>query len=267
MQPFHNGSPPTARPAAWAWLGWGLGLGAGVALLIALPARWFAPWLAASTQQQLALSHVQGSVWHGRAQLALASPRHGWQPLPGQWHWDWRLAWINGPAVELELGSDCCIEAPWRVTWQPFHQGTWAIDGLQAHADAAWLQVLGAPWNTLGLQARIRLEAQGMAGQLGWGGFHIDQGQVGIDVLDLSSSLSPIQPLGRYHVAIAFKPALQLTIQTRKGPLLLSGQGGWSGQRLRFSGLARADAPHGEALQPLLSVLGQRQGTQAELNF
>ena len=30
---------------------------------------------------------------------------------------------------------------------------------------------------------------------------------------------------------------------------------------------ALADAPHGEALQPLLSVLGQRQGTQAELNF
>jgi len=257
--------PPTASTASW--LGWGIALGALLSVLILLPARWFAPWLAQASRQQVALLNVQGSVWQGQAQLALASPQHSWQALPGHWRWHWQTAWISGPALVLTLESDCCLNVPLRATWQALNQGQWTLNALDAHAEAAWLQALGAPWNTLGLQARVQIQGQGMAGQLGWRGLNIHQGSLGVDIVNLSSSLSPIQPLGDYRVELAFKPALQLTIHTQKGPLLLSGQGDWSGQRLQFRGMARADAPHAEALQALLSVLGQRQGTQAELNF
>lgn len=263
-QPMQR-QPQTASTSSW--LVWGLALGALLSVLIHLPARWFAPGLAQASRQQVALLNVQGSLWQGQAQLALASPQQSWQPLPGHWRWNWQTAWINGPAIVFTLESDCCLSSPLRATWQVFSQGQWTLNALDAQADAAWLQALGAPWNTLGLQARVHIQGQGMAGQLGWSGINIHQGRLGVDIVDLSSSLSPIQPLGRYHVEMAFKPALQLSIQTQKGPLQLSGQGEWNGQRLQFRGLALADAPHGEALQPLLSVLGQRQGTQAELNF
>jgi general secretion pathway protein N len=98
-------------------------------------------------------------------------------------------------------------------------------------------------------------------------GLQFASGQARFSVSELSSVVSPIAPLGRYQVQIALKSSALVSIQTEEGPLRISGEGEWVGQSLRFRGLASADDPHHEALQPVLSVLGQRQGAQAQLNF
>ena len=59
----------------------------------------------------------------------------------------------------------------------------------------------------------------------------------------------------------------QLALSTLQGPLRLSGQGQWVGQRLRFVGEAEAETGHEEALSNLLNIIGRRDGARSLLSI
>ena len=97
------------------------------------------------------------------------------------------------------------------------------------------------------------------------------QGLLELDLKSMSSRLSPVKPIGSYRVALTGAPegtpTPGLDLSTLQGPLLLSGQGQWVGQRLRFTGEASAAEGHEAALNNLLNILGRRQGARSLLNL
>lgn len=111
------------------------------------------------------------------------------------------------------------------------------------------LQLLG-----LGAQG---LQADWASGRLQLGG------QVQLDALALSSRLSTLKPMGSYRLVLQGASVPTLTLQTLEGALQLSGSGQWVGQRLRFSGEARAAPEREAALSNLLNIIGRRSGARS----
>ena len=62
-------------------------------------------------------------------------------------------------------------------------------------------------------------------------------------------------------------PAATVSLQTLEGALQLSGNGQWSGGRVRFQGEARAAPDNEAALNNLLNIIGRRQGALAIISI
>ena len=92
-------------------------------------------------------------------------------------------------------------------------------------------------------------------------------GRVEIELLDVSSRLSTIEPLGSYRLTIAGDPAnpgtSTLTLATLNGALLLSGRGSLGSAGLRFRGEASAAPADEAALNNLLNIIGRRSGVRS----
>jgi len=90
--------------------------------------------------------------------------------------------------------------------------------------------------------------------------------QAQLDALGMSTRLSTLRPMGSYRLVLqggrhGEAPTLQLS--TLDGALLLSGSGQWVGQRLRFTGEARAAPEREAALANLLNIIGRRSGARS----
>ena len=83
----------------------------------------------------------------------------------------------------------------------------------------------------------------------------------------MSSRLSTLQPMGSYRLTLQGGATPTLALQTLQGDLQLSGSGQWVGQRLRFTGEARAAEGHEAAFDNLLNILGRRQGARSLLSL
>ena len=85
----------------------------------------------------------------------------------------------------------------------------------------------------------------------------------------MASRLSTLPRLGSYRLSVrgggAGSDAATVGLATTAGPLLLSGEGQWTGARLRLRGEARAEDGSEAALQNLLNLLGRREGARALL--
>jgi general secretion pathway protein N len=141
------------------------------------------------------------------------------------------------------------------------HQSSWP---------AALLSGLGAPWNTLQVEGQLQLRTQAL--QLHWAQGRLQMhGLLELNLQQMSSRLSPVKPMGSYRVALTGTPegtaTPGLTLSTLQGPLLLTGQGQWVGQRLRFTGEASAAEGQEAAFDNLLNILGRRQGARSLLSL
>lgn len=263
---------PSQSPAASAWRYAMLGalLGLAMAWLVWAPAQWLAWGVAKATQGQVQWLNTRGTVWQGSAQLVLSggSGSRDPQALPGRLHWTLAPTW-NG--LRLGWRADCCTtetaSLQVRVGWNALtlmasdHRSSWP---------AALLTGLGAPWNTLQAEGQLQLRTQAL--QLHWVQGRLQmQGLAELSLQDMSSRLSPIKPMGSYRIALTGTPegtpTPSLDLSTLQGPLMLSGQGQWVGQRLRFTGEASAAAGQEAAFDNLLNILGRRQGTRSLLSF
>ncbi|WP_396434923.1 type II secretion system protein N [Limnohabitans sp.] len=272
MTARHAAPTSSQGPAASAWrfaMGGAL-LGLAMALLTWAPARWLAWGVAQTTQGQVQWHNARGSVWQGSAQLVLSggSGSRDPQALPGRLHWTLAPTW-NG--LRLGWRADCCITEA-----ASLHLGLgWNALTLRAsdHTSlwpAALLTGLGAPWNTLRVEGQLQLRTQAL--QLHWAQGRLQmQGLAELNLQDMHSRLSPVKPMGSYRVALTGTPegtpTPGLDLSTLQGPLLLSGQGQWVGQRLRFTGEARAAEGHEAAFDNLLNILGRRQGARSLLSL
>lgn len=228
------------------------------------PARWLADWVSTQTRAQVRLSDSRGTLWQGSAQAELSAGLGGRDAarLPGRTHWQW--GWQDGAAV-LRLRVDCCSDQAVAVRVQP-GWGRWRLS-LPDQATpllrlpAAWLAGLGTPWNTLQLGGQLHLSAQGFALQ-GEGGRWTPQGALQLDLLDVSSRVATVAPLGSYRLRLVPGTAVPLQLSTLQGALRLSGQGQLQ-PRLRFNGEAAAEPGAEGALNNLLNIVGRRDGARS----
>lgn len=267
MRASHR-TPTHDAPWHWAWAGAGAGL--CLTLLLCAPAQWLAMAVSMASHDRLQLHDARGTVWQGSAQVVLAggTGSRDAQALPGRI--DWTLQPLHA-APRLTLRSDCCMPAPLQLRITP----TW--DGAQLQLSdtaslwpAALLAGLGAPWNTLQPEGDLAFNPQQL--RLQWqSGRWSAQGSLRVTARDMASRLSPLKPMGTYQVDITTGAApagsVAMKLSTVSGSLLLSGQGQWQDQRLRFRGEASAAPQHEAALNNLLSIIGRRDGARSLLSW
>jgi general secretion pathway protein N len=103
------------------------------------------------------------------------------------------------------------------------------------------------------------------------------QGQAQLQLLQLSTRLSTLKPLGSYRVVlqgtgssstgVEASDTMRLTLDTLQGSLQLQGTGQWRNGHLQFNGEASSEPDAQAALSNLLNILGQRQGTKSILKL
>ena len=254
-----------------AWLIGGLLLGALLALVHQAPAAWLARLLERQTAGHVLLAETRGTLWAGSGELVLtggAGSRDA-SRLPGRVHW--QLGWGGGLLLRLRL--DCCSagELPLRLQAGLGHAVLSLPNSVEPllRLPAAWLGGLGTPWNTLQLGGQLRLASREF--QLEWrGGGWQPRGQLDLDLVNLSSRISTLAPLGSYRLLIAAQPnaAAQLQLLTLDGALLLQGQGEFGGASApRFQGEALAAPGREAALNNLLNIIGRRQGARSVITI
>jgi general secretion pathway protein N len=245
-------------------------LGLVLAMLIWAPARWLAWGVAQASQGQVQWLDARGTVWAGSTQLLLSGGAGSRDPLalPGRVRWTLTPAWTG---LRLGWQADCCMaQAAHLQVRLGASTLNLQVSDHPSHWPAALLTGLGAPWNTLQPEGQLQLRTEGL--QLHWAQGRLQmRGLIDLNLQNLSSRLSPIKPLGSYRIALTGTPegtpTPGLQLNTIQGPLRLSGQGQWVGQRLRFTGEASAEEGSEAALSNLLNIIGRRQGARSLLSL
>ena len=263
-----HGQHGAAGGLVLAWLA-----GALLATVLLAPAGWLVRPLAQATQGRLTLVNPQGTIWQGQGGLVFTGGEGSTDrtALPGNLTWRLKPDWTpEGAGLGLALHMPCCMAAPLMLQWQPgWQHQTVRIAAHQSHWPAELLTGLGAPWNTLQLQAQLALNTPGLVIQV-QGNRVRGQGSATLDVLEAASRLSTVKPMGNYRLTWQWPTTLPgetltandptLRLQTLAGALQLSGDGQWVAGRLRFQGVAEAANGREEALNNLMNLLGRRQG-------
>ena len=259
-------------PKRWSIAGGLLGL--LIALVMFAPASWLARALASATDDRLLIVDTHGSVWNGSGILVLtggAGARDA-SALPGRLRWTMSL---KGFGLQLAARQDCCINGELLLGIKPgFGRLQLSVDTRAdwlARLPADLLSGLGTPWNTLQLGGSLRLSAREL--QLEWvQGRWRQFGDLQLDLLNLSSRISTVAPLGSYRFSVmadTANPGIStLRLSTLEGALQLSGTGTLnSGGKSRFVGEAGAAPGREEALSNLLNIIGRRQGSRSVLTI
>lgn len=261
-------SPSLARAGlaspmrTWLWAAWGGALGVFLACVVFAPAAWLQSPIAQASGGHVLLQEARGTIWDGSAQVILSGGQGSQDraQVPGLLRWRLRPGFGQW---SLALSPECCTSQPIAVSLMPgIGSLKVAVSDHQSRWPAALLSALGAPWNTLGLDASLKLQTKQVRLEWSQGRTQL-QGEISLKALNTSSRLATLRPLGSYETLIQGGTAPTLSLRTLEGALLLSGQGQWTGNRLRFTGEASA-APEAEAaLNNLLNIIGRRQGARS----
>ena len=251
-------------PWRWAFLGGAAGVLA--ATVFFAPAAWLGKALTFSTQGRVVLNDPAGTIWNGSGRLVLSGGlgSRDATSLPGQVHW--RLKPTPGLKLRALINADCCITQSINVLLIPHFSGLSAqVQASESIWPATLLTGLGAPFNTIDLQATLKLNTQVIT--LKWLNKALKlEGSASLDVIDASTRLSTLRPVGSYR--LSFQGAQETTppslnLETLSGSLLLSGSGQWNGSRWRFNGEASAAPGFEAALSNFLDILGRRVGPRS----
>jgi general secretion pathway protein N len=263
-----------SRAATRKWAYAGAIIGALIGVLAFAPASWLAAAVSSASGGQLLLAEARGTVWNGSA-IAVLTGGEGSRDaasLPGRL--EWTMGW-RGTGPLLRISQSCCLTAPLAIALKPGLGRVQVVvtppPGRPAGTPlgrwpAAWLAGLGTPWNTMQLGGELRVRTPGLS--LEWvRGRWIVGGRVEVELLDVTSRLSTIEPLGSYRLTVVGDPAnpgtSTLALTTLNGALLLSGSGSLGSAGLRFRGEASAAPADEAALNNLLNIIGRRSGARS----
>lgn len=251
-------NPKNQAPWLWALVGSALGLLLATSLFA--PAAWLSYAIANASNGRVVLNDAQGSIWRGSAQLVLTggTGSRDATTLSGRLHWRLRPALpLN---LKASLQADCCTTQAINVILTPHLKGLSAVvQPSQSTWPAALLTGLGAPFNTIDLQATLKLNTQLLTTTWLDRQFKLE-GKAELDVLDASTRLSTLRPVGSYRVSMQGGSTPSLSLQTLSGSLQLSGTGQFTGSRLYFNGEASAGPNSEAALSNFLNIIGRRDG-------
>lgn len=267
-----------SRSATRHWAIAGAVTGAVAGLIAFAPASWLAAAVSSASQGRLLLAEARGTVWNGSS-VAVVTGGAGSRDaaaLPGRLGWS--IGW-QGFGPRVSLSQPCCLTAPVSIVVRPgLGRTSLAVlppagmpqGATVARWPAAWLSGLGTPWNTMQLAGDLRLSTPGLTFEWVQGRW-IVSGRAEIDLVDVSSRLSTLQPLGTYRLTIAGDPAnpgtSTLLLATQSGALLLSGNGSLGAAGMRFRGEASASAENEAALNNLLNIIGRRSGARSIISI
>jgi general secretion pathway protein N len=227
--------------------------------------------LASATQGRFQLLEAEGTLWQGSA-LPLLTGGPGSRDasvLPSRLRWSLRPVWLG---LRLGLTQDCCMAQGVQIVVKPgWSSSTVAVEQagpVFGDWPAAWLQGLGAPWNTVQPGGQLRLSTQGLK-LTGAGSSWQLEGSATLDLLRASSHLTPLNPMGSYRVVFtgAGGQPGRIQLQTLEGALRLQGRGEWRPTGLYFRGDAQAQAGEEQTLNALLNLIGRRQGALSVISF
>lgn len=226
-------------------------------LLVFFPAAWIATILEKQSAGRLTLGDAHGTLWHGSAFIGgAASGNDALTPLlPGRFEWHLSPMILLG-RVEASLENPEVQSQPISVTgnWQQ-----WQISPAAILLQAERLVALGAPLNTIQPSGQMRLSWETMQLMQMNGAIEV-HGAMNLELINISSRLSPVKPLGSYDMVLDWSGSrAAVTLTTSAGPMLMSGSGILDHGRLQFSGLAYAEAGQEQALANFLNLLGQRR--------
>lgn len=255
-------TPAATQRTGWRWLGLGAVLGCLVALLVFAPAQWLAWGVQELSGGRILLEDTRGTLWHGSARVTLSGGpgTRVATSMPGRL--DWRSG-IHRQGLALQVQAPCCMAKPWAWQLAP-RVGGFDLDlaATESQWPAALLSGLGTPWNTLQAQGLLQLRSAGL--HLQWvAGRSQLSGRAQLDVLNVSSRLSTLQPMGSYRLDLQGGSNPTLVLSTLSGGLQLSGSGQWVGAQLRFRGEASAATGFEGVLSNLLNIIGRRQGARS----
>lgn len=240
--------------AALPWLVVGA-LSSGAVLLARLPAAWIAPQFARATQGHVNLVDPAGSLWRGSATLMLAAGQDitGATLLPGRIEWQTAFWPLFTGRVRMQMRQTEAMPDP-VVVEATARSAT--VSAGSIGVPASLLAGLGAPFNTLDFDGKVRLAWSP------WRTFGADAfGRLTVTLMDMSSRISLVKPLGTYQVVVQAQGASStLDLSTQKGPLLLGGHGTFSRASMSFSGTASAPPEQQDNLAGLLNLLGRPTG-------
>ena len=238
------------------------------------PASWLAQALASATGNHVLLTDTRGTIWSGSGVLVLTGGdgSRDAASLPG------RIAWrtgLQGGGVRLMATQSCCVNGELELLLRPgfgrlsievSNRSDWLV-----RVPAGWLAGLGTPWNTLQLGGSLRLQSRDLRFERVEGRW-LQQGSAQLDLVNLSSRVSTLAPLGSYRFTVTADAANAgsslLQLSTLDGGLLLTGQGQLSANgKSRFQGEASAAPGREEALNNLLNIIGRRQGPRSILTL
>jgi general secretion pathway protein N len=165
--------------------------------------------------------------------------------------------------VQASVKADCCTPQEITFLLTPHLNGATAlVQASQSSWPATLLAGLGAPFNTIDLQATLKLNTQALT--IHWRDQQLMlDGLAELDVLDASTRLSTLHPVGSYRVSLQGGATPSLKLQTLSGSLQLSGTGQFTGKRWRFNGEATAVPEAEAALSNFLDIVGRRVGPRS----
>ena len=255
------------------------------------------------TNGKLSLTQASGTLWEGSGKLLLkANSRSTTSQGLGQdrsnsndpelliasaFSWHISPGLFPSPRLTVTVENGCCFKVPLVVSVLLKNSSgdlVLKFSDSDSNWPAQWLGGLGAPWNTVAPKGTLMIQTR--SAELALHPFSAQApnlyGFAQITLLDLSSQLSTLEPLGTYVVKLS-EPlpetgqlggagssggvTLHLSLETLDGRLELTGEGDWVNQHLYFNGLAKAQVGFEAALANLLSVLGPRHDNTATLKI
>lgn len=261
-----------SRPGSSLWALCGALLGAVVAAAAFAPAAWLAQGVQSLSNGRLLLADAQGTVWDGNALMVLTGGPNSRDAAVLPSRLEWRLG-LSSQGLRLGLAQACCIAPEVALTLAP-GWGQWRL-GIQTGAakeigqwPAGWLEGLGAPLNTLRPAGHLRLSAHDASVARKGQGAALS-GRLELDLLQTSSRLSTLDPLGSYRVTLTGDASgtTLVNLMTLDGALQLSGQGQVDAKGLHLRGEARASTGQEAALNNLLNIIGRRNGAASVLSI
>ncbi len=261
-----------SRTAAARWGMFGGVLGLLIGLVAFAPAAWLAGAVGSATGERVLLAHARGTVWSGSAVVMLTGGEGSRDAaaLPGRLEWTLGL---KGLGLQLGVRHACCLNETVVLALKPGWGRMTATlmpkSGWVGQWPGALLSGLGTPWNTLQLGGALRLSSPGA--RIEWvSGRWILNGHADIDLLQASSRISTLAPLGSYRFSVTGEAgaAPQLKLTTLSGALQITGDGIAAPNGVRFRGEARAATAADEAaLTNLLNIIGRRNGAVSVISI
>jgi general secretion pathway protein N len=234
--------------------------GALVAVVATLPVRHLDPLVESLSYGRVRLVDAQGSWWRGQARVVLldGSPQARVErglALPAALGWEIRLGrlLLGELAGVLKLPGH---ESP--VAFEIRADG-WSVGPGRVALARIDLSALGSPWNTIRPSASPVLGWEAVAWRRGQAA---PSGRVTLELREVASAMTPVRPLGDYRVEIrAADAGAVVELTTQSGSLRLAGAGRWDPRSgLRMQAEAWGEGEDHARLQPLLALIGQRQG-------
>lgn len=222
-----------------------------VALLVKAPATLMSSLISRYSNQHVLLTETVGGFWQGSSQVVLRGNTDQDQVNAG--HIDWELF-----PLQLALGRVYTA-----LSWNNAPPFWLTVETSRIHIEHAALEMPA----TVVTQFIPSMNAAQLGGQLNFRSESLSitrstiEGETSIDWAQVTSPLSPINPLGNYHAQLTGnQDGINIQLTAQSGPLMLDGTGHWSlANGLDFQGTAKADPNSQKALSQLLHVLGNEQ--------